>query len=86
MLLNIALIAGGFVVLVFGADWLVKGASRLALSLGMLGIASLGMSISEARAKQRYDEMLLLVAFGAGIVLLADLASMLARRWVRRAT
>ena len=35
MLLNIALIAGGFVVLVFGADALVKGASRLALSLGM---------------------------------------------------
>ncbi|MEE4250166.1 MAG: calcium/sodium antiporter [Alcanivoracaceae bacterium] len=35
MLLNIGLIIGGFVVLVFGADWLVKGASRLALSLGM---------------------------------------------------
>jgi len=35
MLLNLALIAGGFVVLVFGADWLVKGASRMALSLGM---------------------------------------------------
>ncbi len=35
MLLNIGLIVAGFVVLVFGADWLVKGASRLALSLGM---------------------------------------------------
>ncbi|MCK5873727.1 MAG: calcium/sodium antiporter [Alcanivoracaceae bacterium] len=35
MLLNIGLIIAGFVVLVFGADWLVKGASRLALSLGM---------------------------------------------------
>lgn len=35
MLLNIGLIVGGFVVLVFGADWLVKGASRLVLSLGM---------------------------------------------------
>lgn len=35
MLLNSALILVGFVVLVLGADWLVKGASRLALSLGM---------------------------------------------------
>jgi cation:H+ antiporter len=35
MLLNIALIVGGFVVLVFGADWLVKGASRMALAFGM---------------------------------------------------
>lgn len=35
MLLNIGLIVAGFVVLVFGADWLVKGASRMALSLGM---------------------------------------------------
>lgn len=35
MLLNIGFIIAGFVVLVFGADWLVKGASRLALSLGM---------------------------------------------------
>ncbi len=35
MLLNIGLIVAGFVVLVLGADWLVKGASRLALSLGM---------------------------------------------------
>ncbi|MFN3714261.1 MAG: calcium/sodium antiporter [Alcanivoracaceae bacterium] len=35
MLLNIGLVIGGFVVLVFGADWLVKGASRMALALGM---------------------------------------------------
>lgn len=35
MLMNVALIVGGFVVLVFGADALVKGAARLALSLGM---------------------------------------------------
>lgn len=35
MLLNVGLILAGFVVLVFGADWLVKGASRMALSLGM---------------------------------------------------
>jgi cation:H+ antiporter len=35
VLLNIGLIIGGFVVLVFGAEWLVKGASRMALALGM---------------------------------------------------
>lgn len=58
---------------------------REATVLGMLGIASLGYSIAEARARQRYDEMLLLVALGAGIVLLADLVSLLARRTVRRA-
>lgn len=35
MLFDIALIAAGFVVLVVGAEWLVKGASRLALGLGI---------------------------------------------------
>ena len=32
-----------------------------------------------------YDEMLLLVGFGVVIVLIGDLASHLARRWVREA-
>lgn len=35
MWLDLGLIAVGFVVLVVGADWLVKGASRLALAVGM---------------------------------------------------
>lgn len=38
-----------------------------------------------ARARQLYDEMLLLVALGAALVLLGDLASHVARAWVRRA-
>lgn len=35
MMLDIGLIVAGFVVLVIGADWLVKGASRLALAAGI---------------------------------------------------
>lgn len=35
MLIDVAMIVAGFVVLVVGADWLVKGASRLALSMGI---------------------------------------------------
>ena len=59
---------------------------REATVLGFLGIASLGASISEARVgRLAYDEMLLFVACGAGIVLLADLCSHLARGRVRRA-
>ena len=59
---------------------------REATVLGMLGIASLGHEIVEARAKHFYDELLLLVAFGVVMVLLGDLASHLARGWIRRAT
>ena len=57
---------------------------REATILGMLGIVSLGYFIHEARARLYYDEMLLLVLLGAAIVLVADLASFLARRLVRR--
>lgn len=35
MLLDIALVGAGFLVLVVGAEWLVKGASRLALGMGI---------------------------------------------------
>lgn len=58
---------------------------REATVLGMLGIASLGALISEARMRFFYDEMLLLVGFGIVIVLVGDLASHLARGWLRRA-
>ena len=57
---------------------------REATVLGMLGVASLGYWIQDARARQRYDEMLFYVLLGALLVLCADLASFLARRWVRR--
>ena len=52
----------------------------------MLGIVSLGYWIQDARARQQYDTMLLLVLIGAALVLAGDLASTLARRWVRSAT
>jgi len=59
---------------------------REATVLGILGIASLGASVQEARARQRYDEMLFLILVGGAIVLLADLVSQLARTWIRRET
>lgn len=58
---------------------------REATVLGMLGIASLGYEIREARARHFYDELLLLVGFGVGIVLAGELVSFLARGWIRRA-
>jgi len=58
---------------------------REATVLGMLGIASLGFWIQEARARNHYDEMFLLILAGAGLVLLGDLVSGLARGVVRRA-
>ena len=58
---------------------------REATVLGMLGVVSLGYYIVEARSRQFYDEMLLLVALGIVIVLVGDLLSYAARAWVRRA-
>jgi len=57
---------------------------REASVLGILGIVSLGYWIEEARAKHYYDEMLFFVALGAGIVMVSDLVSAAARRYVRR--
>lgn len=56
---------------------------REATVLGMLGIASLGALVEEARARGRYDELVFLVAVSAGLVLGADLLSAGARRWIR---
>lgn len=57
---------------------------REATVLGMLGVVSLGYWIQDARAKQFYDEVLVLVLFGAGLVLAADLTSAVARYSIRR--
>lgn len=57
---------------------------REATVLGMLGVLSLGYWIQDARAKQYYDEVLLLVLFSVVLVLMADLFSILARRSIRR--
>jgi phosphonate transport system permease protein len=56
---------------------------REATVLGMLGTLSLGYWIQDARARMRYDELLLYVALGGALVLVADLVSQVARRWVR---
>lgn len=56
---------------------------REATVLGMLGVASLGYEVVEARARDRYDEMLFFVGLAALLVLAADLLSDLARRWLR---
>lgn len=59
---------------------------REATVLGMLGVVSLGYWIQDARSKQFYDEMLLLVLVGALIVLVADFVSALVRALLRRAS
>jgi phosphonate transport system permease protein len=56
---------------------------REATVLGMLGVASLGYEVVEARARDRYDEMLFYVGLAAFLVLMADLLSDFARRWLR---
>jgi phosphonate transport system permease protein len=59
---------------------------REATVLGMLGFVSLGYWIQESRGRQTYDEMLLFVALGALLVLAADVLSIAARAWLRRAS
>ena len=58
---------------------------REATVLGMLGIVSLGYWIVDARARNHYDEMIFFVLIGAGIVLIGDLVSAVAREVIRRA-
>jgi phosphonate transport system permease protein len=58
---------------------------REATVLGLVGFVSLGYWIAEARAHDRYDEMMLLILLGAGLVLLGDLVSAITRSFVRRA-
>ena len=58
---------------------------REATVLGMLGVVSLGYWIRDANARDRYDEMLVLIGLGAVLVLAADVVSWIARGWVRRA-
>jgi cation:H+ antiporter len=50
---NLALLAGGFLMLIYGADWLVEGASSIAMSFGMteavvgMTIVAIGTSLPE---------------------------------------
>lgn len=58
---------------------------REATVLGMLGIVSLGFYIQDARARQYYDVMLLMILTGSFVVLVGDMVSAAARALVRRA-
>ena len=58
---------------------------REATVLGLLGFTSLGYWIADARARDRYDEMMLFILLGAGLVLLGDVVSAVTRSFVRRA-
>ena len=51
----------------------------------MLGILSLGYWIDDAWHALRYDEMLVLILLGSGIVLVGDLISAILRGVLRRA-
>jgi phosphonate transport system permease protein len=59
---------------------------REATVLGLLGFTSLGYWIADARARDRYDEMMLYVLLGAALVLLGDMISAMTRGFVRRAS
>jgi phosphonate transport system permease protein len=59
---------------------------REATVLGMLGIASLGFLIQDARARQHYDVMLVLILLGSVVVIAGDLLSAAAREAVRRSS
>jgi phosphonate transport system permease protein len=58
---------------------------REATVLGMLGIASLGYWIDDARARGHTDELVFWVLLGGAIVMVGDATSALARWAVRRA-
>lgn len=57
---------------------------REATVLGMLGVVSLGYYVIEARAHGQYSTMLFLVLLGGLLVMMADILSDLARRWLQR--
>jgi phosphonate transport system permease protein len=59
---------------------------REATVLGLLGIVSLGFFISDARARGQMDVLVYFVVLGAGIVLVGELLSTLARELIRRST
>ena len=59
---------------------------REAIVLGMLGIATLGRSIDDARVVFRYDQMMFFILLGAVLVLAGDVISMLCRGVIRRAS
>ncbi|MEE9391277.1 MAG: ABC transporter permease subunit [Planctomycetota bacterium] len=59
---------------------------REATVLGMLGFASLGAVVVDARTREKYDEFVFFILLGCAIVVVGDLISALARSIVRRAS
>lgn len=57
---------------------------REATVLGMLGVVSLGYYVIEARAHGQYSTMLFLIFLGGLLVMLADIVSDIARRWLQK--
>ena len=57
---------------------------REATVLGMLGVMSLGFLVVEARAHNRYDEMLFCILLGALLIMVGDAFSAVIRHLVRR--
>jgi len=57
---------------------------REATVLGMLGVVSLGYYVIEARAHGQYSTMLFLILLGGLLVMLADIISDVARRWLQK--
>lgn len=57
---------------------------REATVLGLLGFSSLGYWILDARARDRYDDMILFMLIGAVLVLIGDYVSVAVRSILRR--
>ena len=70
-----ALVPAGFTRIVLFLFYRWESCIREATVLGMLGVASLGFLISDAKVSLFYDEMVLWVALGAALVFLGDLTS-----------
>lgn len=81
-----ALLPVGFNRLVLFLFYRWESCIREATVLGMLGVASLGFLISDAKVSFFYDEMLLWVGLGAGLVFLGDLTSDFVRYKLRGKT
>ena len=78
-----ALLPEGFNRLVLFLFYRWETCIREATILGMLGVGSLGFLISEARVSFYYDELLVWIVLGAGLVFFGDLMSDLMRSRLR---
>lgn len=78
-----ALLPLGFNRLVLFLFYRWESCIREATVLGMLGVASLGFLISDAKVAFYYDEMLLWVGLGAALVFFGDLTSDIVRHRLR---